>query len=282
MRPWQWVKNFLVYLPLIAAHKLYDAELLGRAAAAFAAFTLCAAGVYLLNDLLDLADDRRHPHKRSRPLAAGQVGIAAAAGLSLLLIAAALGTGFAIHPFVSETLAFYCLANLGYSIGLKNKPILDVLILAAGYAARLIAGGIAVHITLSAWLLAFCMFLFFSLALIKRYAELIVLHPRDGVSTHARGYLFDDLGIIAAQGIASGYIAVLVLALYTTTPMVHALRGRDPLYWLICLLLLYWISYLWLMVDRGRIGDDPVAFAIRDRTSQVLVAVAVLAALAVT
>jgi 4-hydroxybenzoate polyprenyltransferase/phosphoserine phosphatase len=282
LRPHQWVKNLLVFLPLLAAHHLYAMDSLPHAALAFLAFTLCASSVYLLNDLLDLPADRSHPHKRNRVLASGRVGVLSASVLMALLIASALALGLFLHPLVMAVLGFYFMSNVAYSLGLKDLPILDVLILASGYAARVAVGAIAVSIHISPWLLAFCIFLFFSLALIKRYAELTLLRARDGAKTHARGYLLDDMGVIAAQGVGAGYIAVLVLALYTTTPMMHDQPVRSPLYWLLCLLLLYWVSYLWLMADRGCIHDDPVAYALRDRTSQVLMIAATAAALAAT
>jgi asparagine N-glycosylation enzyme membrane subunit Stt3 len=149
-------------------------------------------------------------------------------------------------------------------------PILDVLILACGYAARVVAGAVATHTLWSAWLTAFCVFLFFSLALIKRYAELTSIAGEP----HARGYQRGDGVFLLAQGLASGYLSVLVLALYTNTRMVQDPTGRYPLFWLICLVLLYWLSYLWLMAHRGLIREDPVAFALKDPTSRVLIAVA--------
>lgn len=282
LRPQQWVKNLLVFVPLFAAHRLGEYALLVKASLAFLAFSLCAASVYLLNDLLDLPADRRHPYKRERALASGRMGIGAAAALMSLLLAAALAVSLTLHPAAALVLGSYYLANLAYSLGLKERPVLDVLILAAGYAARVALGAIASGIRLSPWLLGFCMFLFFSLALVKRYAELVVLKPRDGPRTHARGYVLDDMGVIAAQGIGSGYVAVLILALYMAIPAVEERPPPDPLLWLLCPLLLYWISYLWLMADRGRIDKDPVSFALEDKTSRVIMIAIALTALVTT
>jgi 4-hydroxybenzoate polyprenyltransferase len=281
LRPHQWIKNALVFLPLLAAHQLLQWPQAGRAALAFLAFTLAAASVYLLNDLLDLPADRQHPHKRDRLLASGRIGLLPALMLQPLLGIGGLILACALQPLAAGVLGLYFVLNVGYSLGLKELPTVDVLILAAGYAARVLLGAIAVDVPISDWLLAFCMFLFYSLALVKRYAELAILRPLQGPRTHARGYLLDDMAVIAAQGVASGYVAVLVLALYTTTQMIQPRSpdGRYRLYWLICLMLLYWISHLWLMADRGRIREDPVAFALKDRSSQVLLVLGVLVAL---
>lgn len=270
LRPHQWLKNALVFLPMIAAHQLFSAALLAQATWAFLAFSCCASGVYVLNDLLDLPADRRHPHKRSRPLASGRVPLALGCLLAALLPVAAITIGAWLpHGFVG-VLGLYYVITLAYSLQLKDYAVLDVLILAGGYAARVAAGSVAVHIAPSAWLLAFCVFLFFSLALVKRYAELAALRRCGGDKVHARGYFAEDLGVMSAQGIASGYLSVLVLALYTNTAMVQSPRGHYWLYWANCLLLLHWISYLWLMADRGRIEDDPVVFALKDRLSLTL------------
>lgn len=282
LRPHQWLKNLLVFLPVLAAHELHSGTALLHCVWTFLAFTLCASSVYLLNDLLDLEADRRHPYKCRRVLASGRLRLPAAAAMLPLLLGAAIAIAAGIDDRVLAIVVFYYAANLAYSLGLKDQPILDVLILATGYAARVAAGGIAAAVQLSAWLLAFCIFLFFSLALVKRYAELTALRARHGAAAQARGYWLEDLGVIAAQGIGSGYLAVLVLALYTTTSTMQSPTGRDPLYWLICLLLLYWISYLWLMADRGRIVEDPVVFALKDRTCRVVMIATLLIALVAT
>lgn len=268
LRPHQWLKNTLVFLPMIAAHQLFDAALLAQAFFAFVAFSFCASGVYVLNDLFDLPADRRHTRKRFRPLASGHVTVAQGCVLAALLPAtAALISRCWLPPAFTVVLALYYIFTLAYSLRLKDYAVLDVLILAGGYAARVAAGSVAVHIAPSPWLLAFCMFLFLCLALVKRYAELAVLRRTSGEKAHARGYVLDDLVVMAAQGIASGYLGVLVLALYTNSAMVQLPHGHYWLYWVNCLLLLYWISHLWLMADRGRIEDDPVAFALKDRLS---------------
>jgi len=162
----------------------------------------------------------------------------------------------------------YCVLMMGYSLKLKDIALVDVFVLAIGYSLRIAVGSVATGVTISAWLLSFCIFLFFSLALIKRYAELIVLESEvEAKLVHARGYHDVDKLILAAQGVASGYLAAMVLALYTNTEISHRLYARHDLFWGVCLLLMYWVSYMWLMVNRGRIHDDPVIFALSDRGS---------------
>ena len=169
-------------------------------------------------------------------------------------------------------LALYYALTLSYSLRLKDVVILDVLALAGLYTLRVMAGAAAFDIPPSAWLLAFCVFLFFSLAMVKRYAELVAMRAVEGSQAHARAYLLEDSELLAALGSASGYLSVLVLALYITSEAMHDPHVRYQLIWLVCVLLLYWISYMWLMAHRGRMHDDPLVFALRDRVSQVVIA----------
>ena len=272
LRPQHWVKNVLVIVPLAAAHQLGDFALLARVAMAFAAFSLCASGQYVLNDLFDLEADRSHPSKRSRPLASGEMtrttafAVIAVMWLASGLIAAQLGMAF------SGVLAAYVLLMIAYSVRLKHVVLLDALLLAAGYSARIAAGAVAVAILPSTWLIAFSLFLFYSLALIKRYAELTHNRDRQGPSAHARGYEAVDLPVVATFGIASGYLAVLVLAMYLTSGGSHGgLYGHPSFIALTAVLLLYWISYLWLVANRGQMPEDPVLFALRDGRSRAIV-----------
>lgn len=272
LRPRHWVKNVLVIVPLAAAHQLGDLALLARVAMAFAAFSLCASGLYVLNDLFDLEADRSHPSKRRRPLASGEMtrttafALIAVMWLGAALVAAQLGMAF------SGVLAAYVLLMIAYSVRLKHVVLLDALLLAAGYSARIAAGAVAVAILPSTWLIAFSLFLFYSLALIKRYAELTHNRDRQGPSAHARGYEAIDLPVVAMSGIASGYLAVLVLAMYLTSGGSHGgPYGHPSFIALTAVLLLYWISYLWLVANRGHMPEDPVLFALRDSRSRVLV-----------
>lgn len=282
LRPHQWLKNAMVLIPLGVAQQLLDPVLFGEAALAFAAFSLCASGGYLLNDLLDLPADRKHPHKRLRPVASGSIPIAHATLLSPLLLMLGLAVAALLSwPFVA-VLSLYCIVSIAYSIRLKDVPILDVLVLAGLNAARVVGGSAAVGIALSPWFLAFWFLLLFSIALTKRYAELIVMRNADGANAHARGYLLQDAELLAALGGATGIIAVLLLALYIDDVSVTAALGQQTALWLFCVLLIYWISYMWLMAHRGRMLEDPLAFALTDRTSRTLVLIMAFVLVAAT
>jgi 4-hydroxybenzoate polyprenyltransferase len=271
VRPYQWLKNALVFVPLAAAHRLGEPHLVARAAQAFVAFSLCASAIYLLNDLKDAPADRLHPHKRYRPIASGHLPARLAAVLALLLSAAAAVAAWPLGVRPGAPLALYFMLMIVYTLRLKGIVLLDAFVLAGGYALRIVAGGLAVGIWPSARLLAFCIFFFFSLALIKRYAELVLLRLRDGPATHARAYLLEDQEYIVALGTSCGVLSVLVLALYMSSETVTRLYSRSGLIWLTCVLLLYWTSHMWLMAHRGRMTDDPLVFAVKDRLSLVLV-----------
>ncbi len=270
LRPLHWIKNLLLLVPIGAAHHLPDARSVGDLLLACVAFSLCCSSVYLLNDLLDLQADRQRRDTRERPLASGRVrpAFALMGCVFLLVLAFVLGSQLPLGFVV--TMAAYYLLNCLYSMRWKQVAVLDVLILAAGYVPRVVAGAYVVGIPPSAWLIALCVFLFLSLALVKRYAELVAVQSGVGEDIRVRGYLTSDAYLLAVEGIASGYVAVLVLALYTNTAVAHQLYARHQLFWLICLLLLYWINYLWLMARRGRLPHDPVIFALKDRTSRLL------------
>jgi len=271
LRPYQWLKNGLVFVPLAAAHRLGDLDLLWKAALALIAFSLCASGVYLLNDVRDAPVDRMHPHKRQRPIASGRLAHSWALALAAALLVAAAAVAWLLGPATFAVLAAYFALMIAYTLRLKAIVLLDALILAAGYALRVVAGATAVHIYRSAHLLAFCVFLFFSLALVKRYAELSLLRLRRGAVTHARAYLVEDQEFIVALGTACGALAVLVLALYMDSATITRLYTHPGLIWLTCVWLLYWISHMWLMAHRGRMTDDPLVFAVRNRVSLVLI-----------
>ncbi|WP_448207460.1 UbiA family prenyltransferase [Azospirillum sp. sgz302134] len=270
LRPLQWFKNGLVFVPMAAAHRLLDVEALSHSLLAFAAFCLCASSGYLLNDLLDLPADRRHPHKRNRPLASGRLPVSRAVLMIPGLLAGTLGLAALLPPAFAGLLVLYFALSVTYSLRLKRIAILDVLLLAGLYGLRVLAGSAATGIVASAWLLTFSMFLFLSLALVKRYAELMVMRAIDGGNAHARAYLLEDAELLAALGCASGYISVLVLGIYASTDM--PLRSPDQ--WLttgaVCPLLLYWISHVWLIAHRGRMRDDPLVFALKDPVSQII------------
>lgn len=271
LRPHHWAKNLLVFAPLLAAHQLNDPALLGKLLLAFAAFGCMASSGYLVNDLLDLPADRHHPNKRFRAFASGALPLSYA----LWMIPALFSLGFLIAIFISgmflAAACGYLALSLMYSMWIKTRAVLDVVFLAGLYTMRVLGGSAAADIWPSEWLLAFSTFLFFSMALVKRYGELAVMKRLDGERAKARGYELTDAELIASMGIASGYLAVLVLALYINSDAAQALYARYELMWFLCPLLLYWISNVWLIAHRGRMPDDPVTFAIRDRNSFVVI-----------
>jgi len=272
LRPHHWIKNLLLFAAIGAAHRLPDSKNLGDLSLAFVAFSACASSGYLLNDLFDLNSDAIHPQTRHRQLASRLIQPSRALlMLTLLLVGAVVISWRLSGAFLCMLVTYFLLMTL-YSMRLKEVAVLDLLILAGGYALRVGAGSYVVDLRPSAWLMALTMFLFLSLASIKRYAELLAAGAASGPSAKVRGYVASDDVIVAAAGIASGYVAVLVLALYTNASVAEHVYGRHELFWVICLLLLYWINYLWLMARRGRIAHDPLVFALADRTSLLLVA----------
>jgi 4-hydroxybenzoate polyprenyltransferase len=266
-----WLKNLLVFVPLAAAHRLHDVALLEKSTMAFVAFGCCASSGYLFNDLLDLEADRHHPHKRLRALAAGDLPLSYALVAIPALLIFGCWLGFVASPLLCAILAIYFAMSAAYSLHIKKVAVLDVLFLAGLYTVRIMAGSAAVGIWSSHWLLAFSTFLFFSLALVKRYGELVIMRRVDGDGAKARGYELGDAELLATMGTASGYLAVLVLALYIASDKAQMLYAHRELLWFLCPLLLYWISYIWLAAHRGKMPDDPVQFAIRDRTSGILI-----------
>jgi len=276
LRLHQWLKNLLVFLPLLTAHLVLAPDALLHSCMAFAAFCLCASGVYLLNDLLDLDADRRHPRKRLRPFAAGALPLVAGLVVTPMLTLAAFVLALAISKLFAAALAVYLVMTLAYSFLLKRIAMLDTVVLAGLYTIRIIAGTFALRLDVSFWLLAFSMFLFLSLAMIKRYTELRTLLSTGDSRSAGRGYAVEDLPMVQSLGGASGYMAVLVLALYINSTASEALYRHPTVLWLLCPLLLYWISRAWLIAHRGAMHDDPVVFAVSDRTSRLLLVLAVI------
>lgn len=275
VRMHQWLKNLLLFVPLIMSHRFGEPHLVMAAGIGFLAFSLCAAGVYLLNDLLDLSADRGHAHKRLRPFAAGDLSLLTGLAAVPLLMAAGFALSLTLHPLFSLLLAVYVLSSFLYSIQLKTLPVVDVLVLSGLYTLRLIAGGAATSTRISFWLLAFAMFIFFSLAIVKRYSELAPLSEAGKLKRIAgRGYWTHDLETLRVLGICSGYLAVLVMALYINSVQVRILYRHPYMLWALCPLILYWISRVWLLAGRGEMHEDPIVFALHDVTS---LAVGVLA-----
>jgi 4-hydroxybenzoate polyprenyltransferase/phosphoserine phosphatase len=272
LRPQHWLKNLLLFVPIFAAHRMLEPGLFENVVMAFLAFGCCASSGYLLNDLFDLNADRHHPRKRMRSFAAGDLPLSYALVMIPVLMSLSAVLGAAVSPLFLVVLASYFVLTVIYSLFLKTVVLLDVIVLAALYTGRIIAGSVAVSLWPSYWLLAFSIFLFFSLALVKRSAELATMQRVDGVRARARAYEFNDGELLTVMGVASGYLSVLVLALYINSATAQALYGRYEFMWLLCPLLLYWISHVWLTEHRGKMHDDPLVFATKDRTSRILIA----------
>jgi 4-hydroxybenzoate polyprenyltransferase len=273
LRLYQWLKNVLIFVPLAAGHAWDQPDKLLLALLAFLSFGLCASSVYLLNDLLDLSADRRHPRKCRRPFAAGQLPIAQGVAAIPILLITAFGLSLLITREFTAALATYYVFTLAYSLRLKQSLMLDAIVLAGLYTLRIIAGAAAVQIMPSFWLLAFSMFLFLSLALVKRYSELWTMRESGELSARGRGYHVDDLGVLQSLGTAAGYLAVLVLALYVNSETSRELYGQPMVIWLLCPVLLYWISRVWLVTHRGEMHDDPILFALTDSHSRYMLLV---------
>jgi len=279
LRPHQWSKNVLIFVPLILSQQFFDIHKLFDSSLAFFCFSLVASSGYVINDLLDLAADRVHLTKKKRPFAAGTVPISYGLPIffGLIGLSAAISLIF-INIAFTAMLLFYLIITLSYSFYLKRKMIVDILILAGLYTHRIIAGGVAVATIPSGWLLAFSMFFFISLAFLKRYIELLELndlHQLYGSEHRAvknRNYWVDDLEMIASMGPTSGYLAVLVYALYINTMTIKGLYAAPHILWLICPILLYWITRIWFLAKRRLMVDDPVQFAIEDRVSWITLA----------
>lgn len=272
LRLHHWLKNLLLFVPLLAAHRYTDVQLIAKAVLAFVAFGLCASGGYVLNDLLDLAADRHHPKKRLRAFAAGELPLSY--GLVIVPVVLVLASIIALilpHQFLAMLWLYFAL-TLTYSLYVRRIVVLDVILLAGLYTMRIMAGSAAVGLWPSQWLLAFSTFLFLSLALVKRYSDLVIMRRVDGDQAKTRGYQRSDQELLAAMGIGSGYVSVLVLALYVDSNAAHNLYGRTELIWFLCPLLLYWVSRMWLFAHRGKMPEDPLVFAMRDRVSQILTA----------
>lgn len=275
LRPHQWAKNGLVFVPLITGQRFGDPDSVLAATIAAIAFSLCASAIYLINDLVDLEADRAHPEKRRRPFASGDLPLSWGPPMAVACLAVAFGLSIATLPaaFVA-TLALYLALTTAYSFVIKSRLMVDVLLLAGLYSIRIFAGGTATGIPISEWLIGFSMFLFLSLAFVKRYVELdrALSSPetRATVNLKGRGYRPSDISMIESVGPTSGYLAILVLALYIQSAEVQQLYKNPNWLWPICLVLVYWISRIWFLAKRGELPGDPVVFALKDRHSLIL------------
>jgi len=265
LRVHQWMKNMLIFLPMLLAHELTKPTLYLQAVTAFFSFSLAASSIYIFNDIFDLHADQHHPHKKKRPFASGNLGLASAAVVVPLLLISFLLASLLSPAFIGILLLYLALTTL-YSWWLKQTAVLDVLTLAGLYALRIFAGTAAYGVVASEWLIAFSIFIFLSLALVKRYAELKAAAQQmpDSLQSRGRGYRVVDMPLLGGFGVATGCLSVLVLALYISSPRVIDFYPRPAVLWLLCPLQFYWIARIWLLAGRGEMSDDPLDFAARD------------------
>jgi 4-hydroxybenzoate polyprenyltransferase len=266
LRPHQWLKNALIALPAVAAHD-FATGTLATVLIAIISFSLCASSIYLINDMIDLQHDRVHPQKRHRPLAAGTVPLSHAAVLFGIVAVLALAFAMLLPWAFMAVLAAYFGLSMSYSVYLKRKLMIDVVTLAGLYGIRVVAGAAATGMLLSHWLVGFSFFIFLCLALVKRTTEMMTL-PEDSVEKiKGRGYRRTDLQTITALTASSGFVSVLVLSLYISSPEVRVLYRHPELLWGICVILVYWLGRVCFLTGRGEINQDPVVFAATDRIS---------------
>ncbi len=278
IRVYQWAKNVLLFIPLLMAHKIGDVQPWLNTALAFVAYSLTASSVYVWNDLMDLKADRMHPRKNKRPFASGNLPIALGLIISPLLLTAGLSiAGLLISTRFLIILIAYFVITTGYSFFLKKIYILDIIILSSLYTFRLIAGGTAADVMVSQWLMAFSMFIFLSLAIVKRYTELTVMQKQNKERSKGRGYLVADMALLRNLGPVSGYMSVLVLVLYLDSSSIKRLYSHPEILWGIAPLLLYWITRIWFKAYREQMSDDPIVFTGKDYVSYIIgILVAVL------
>lgn len=272
LRLHQWAKNLLLFVPLLATHKYFEPESVLVTAAGFIAFGLLASATYILNDLLDLQSDRAHAGKRFRPFAAGDLRIGEGVGAGLLLAAASAGVAWTLPSAFGMTLLAYATSTVLYSTILKTYVLLDVVALAGLYTLRIVAGAMLLEVAPSFWLLAFSMFTFFGLALVKRCSELRGLEASSVLRTTGREYSVDDYLIMQTFGIASAFASVLVMAFFIDASLSSATYQRPMLLWLVLPAYGYWFCRMWLKTSRYEMHDDPIVFSVRDRGSAVTIA----------
>lgn len=271
LRVHQWSKNLLVFVAILLSHRFLDLRAWRNASVLFVAMSLCASATYLVNDVFDLEADRAHQEKRKRPFASGSLTLPFAFWFIPLLLVSASGLSAILPVSARLWLAGYVVATLTYTLFLKEKLLVDVFMLAGLYTLRVLAGGSATGITISPWTLAFSMFMFLSLAILKRYSELMTT-ANATFALPRRNYYRSDLSMLGSLGTASGYISVLVLALYIHSPEVTPLYRHPWILWSICPLVAYWISRMWVFASRAAIPDDPILFALKDRISYLVAA----------
>ncbi len=273
IRVHQWLKNALIFVPLLASHQFLEGDLIYKALLAFIAFSFCASSVYILNDLLDLESDRQHHSKNKRPFASGVIPILNGAILTPILLGIAIYISFKfLPPLFDLTLIIYYVMTLAYSVKLKQQVIVDVLMLSALYTIRILAGAAATNVVPSFWLLEFSLFTFLSLALVKRYTEMATALEKNKSTASGRGYYTEDLSVLMAIGVGSAMCSVMVFSLYINSETADALYPSKYWLWGVIPFILYWNSRLWMKTRRKEIPDDPVLFAVYDWQTLVILA----------
>ena len=270
IRAYQWLKNLLIFVPLLTSHSFNSFSLILQTVAAFFAFSFTASSGYVINDLMDLSADRVHPRKQKRPFASGKLSIPSGVILAFVLFSSGLFIASQLNEwFLLITLGYFAI-SVSYSMYLKKIVLYDVFILALLYSTRIIAGGTVSKIPISFWLISFSTFIFLSLAFVKRYSELMKANDKRGLLDKGRGYGTQDLDLLQVMGIVSGFLSIVVFCLYINSPEVSHLYAHPKFLWSISLLILFWISRVWLITNRGEMTDDPIVFAIKDKSSYVI------------
>ena len=267
IRVYQWIKNLLIFVPLITSHSFYSFNMIAQATWAFFAFSFAASSGYVINDLFDLNSDRSHPRKRFRPFASGKLSILSGIILAFILLAGGLFLASQLNFLFLIILLIYFIISFSYSLYFKKIVLYDVFILALLYSTRVIAGGVVTNVSISFWLIAFSTFIFLSLAFVKRYSELMKINDETSLKDRGREYATVDLNLLQIMGIASGFLSVVVFSLYIDSPEVSQLYSHPKILWGISLLFLFWISRIWVITNRGEMTDDPIVFAIKDVSS---------------
>lgn len=269
LRPHQWVKNILIFVPALAAQALFFTNSLPLLIA-FALFSAMASAVYITNDLFDLSNDRAHPSKKNRAFASGKLPITWG-----LVVSPLLGVGSIIGGWLLLSLEFaivlvvYAAITLAYSTWLKRIVLVDVFVLAGLYGIRIVAGAVAFSIPVSPWLAAFSTFAFLSLALLKRFAEIATIQHSDTLGLPGRGYRQADIHPVSLFGVVSGFVSGVVLALYLEDPDTARIYSNPLVLWVMVAVWLFWITRTWFIAFRGDMKDDPIMFAITDWPSYI-------------
>ncbi|MBT5031010.1 MAG: UbiA family prenyltransferase [Proteobacteria bacterium] len=267
-----WSKNLLIFVPLVTAHQFTEKSSLIPGLLAFISFSLAASCTYIINDLADLSFDRTHSQKQKRPLASGAISKSLALLLAVTMLVGSIGLGCLLPLAYLQVLAFYITATLLYSLVLKKLLIVDIVTLGVLFSVRLYAGASATNIEISFWLLAFSFFIFFSLAIVKRYSDLLSETAGELDQLPGRAYRKNDSLPLLCIGIGSGMVAVLVLALYMNSAHIATMYDQPIYLWFLCPLITYWVMRFWIKAHRGEKLGDPVLFALTDSASYVSLA----------